>query len=49
MIQRREQERQNRYEIARRRIDRRNLDLPSDDESDDDGLVYLGHGRWERR
>ncbi len=49
MLQRREQERQNRYEIARRRIDRRNLDLPSDDESDDDGLVYLGQGRWERR
>ncbi len=45
----REEERQRRYDVARRRIDRRNLDLPSDDESDDDSLVYVGGGRWERR
>ena len=43
------QVRNNIMEERNREEERRNLDLPSDDESDDDSLVYMGGGRWERR
>jgi hypothetical protein len=41
------QVRNNIMEERNREDERRNLDLPSDDESDDE--VYMGGGRWERR